>query len=81
MKHRGRNEMRSELEVRGYSERTVTIYLKQVQNFAEYFNKPPGTLNPQHIHEYQVYLVQQKQVSWTYFNQTVCALRFFLIMS
>jgi integrase/recombinase XerD len=78
MNHQGREEMKGELEIRGYSERTISIYLKQVQNFAEYFNKPPDTLTPQHIHEYQVYLAQQKQVSWTYFNQTVCALRFFL---
>lgn len=77
----GRKEMQGELEIRGYSERTVAIYLKQVQNFAEYFNQAPGTLTPKHIHEYQVYLVQQKQVSWTCFNQTVCALRFFLTMS
>ncbi len=81
MKHAGRKEMREEMEIRGYSDRTIQLYLKQVQNFAEYFNKAPAILTPEHIHTYQVYLVQEKQVSWTYFNQTVCAMRFFLTMS
>ena len=79
MNHSGRAAMQEEMAIRGYSDNTIKLYLKQMQNFAEYFNKAPDTLSPNHIHEYQVYLVQEKQVSWTYFNQTVCALRFFLI--
>ena len=75
-----RNEMREELEIRGYSERTILIYTSHMLKFAEYFNKPPHTLQPEHIHEYQVYMVQQRQVSWTVFNQSVCAMRFFLTM-
>jgi len=77
MKHLNHKDMKHELEIQGYSDRTVSIYLKQVQNFAKFFNKPPDTLAHQHIHEYQVYLVHEKQVFWTCFNQTVCALRFF----
>ena len=75
-----RKELREELEIRGYSERTVSIYTHHMVNLAEYFNRPPHTLKPEHIHEYQVYLVQEKQVSWTFFNQSVCAMRFFLTM-
>lgn len=75
-----RQALQEELRIRGYSERTVEIYTYHMVNFAEYFNMPPHTLTPQHIQEYQVFLVQQKQVSWTHFNQAVCALRFFLTM-
>lgn len=76
-----RKEMREELEIRGYSERTISIYTYHVSNLAEYFNRPPHTLKAEHVHQYQVYLVQEKQVSWTFFNQAVCAMRFFLSTS
>jgi integrase/recombinase XerD len=75
-----RKEMREELEIRGYSERTISIYTHHMISLAEYFNKAPHTLTAEHIHAYQVYLVQEKQVSWTSFNQAVCAMRFFLSM-
>lgn len=76
-----RKELREELEVRGYSERTIIIYTHHMVKLAEYFNRPPHTLQLEHIHEYQVYLAHKKRVSWTLFNQSVCAMRFFLSMS
>jgi integrase/recombinase XerD len=81
MKHYTRKEMREVMEVRGFSEKTIAIYISHISNLADYFNRAPHTLQPEHIHEYQVFLVQQKQVSWSFFNQAVCAMRFFLTMS
>ena len=62
--------MTSIMEVRGFSQRTIDIYISHMRNFAEYFNKAPHTLTPEHIHKYQVFLVQKKQVS--FFNQVGC---------
>jgi len=75
-----RDEMREIMQIRGFSDVTISTYINHVRNLAEYFNKPPHTLQPDHIHQYQVFLVQEKQVSWSFFNQAVCAMRFFLIM-
>jgi integrase/recombinase XerD len=80
VKHFTRREMREVMQIRGFSEVTISTYINHVRNLAEYFNKPPHTLQPEHLHEYQVFLVQEKQVSWSLFNQTVCAMRFFLTM-
>lgn len=80
MKQYTRKDLREELEIRGYSENTINIYTYHMVNLAEYFNRPPHTLLPEHIREYQVYMVQEKQVSWAFFNQSVCAMRFFLTM-
>jgi len=80
VKHFTRREMREIMQIRGFSEVTISTYINHVRNLAEYFNKPPHTLQPEHIHEYQVFLVQEKQVSWSFFNQTVCAMMFFLTM-
>lgn len=72
--------MKAAMQVRGFSRNTIKIYIDHMKNFAAYFNKAPHTVTPEHIHQYQVFLVQEKQVSWSYFNQAVCALRFFLTM-
>lgn len=80
MKQYTRKETRAVMEVRGYSPRTIEAYIYHLINLAGYFNKAPHTLTPEHIHKYQVYLVNEKQVSYAFFNQSVCAMKFFLTM-
>ena len=69
MKQYTRVKMREIMEIRGFSRNTIEIYINHVKNLAAYFNKPPHTLSPEHIHKYQVFLVQEKQVCWSTFNQ------------
>jgi len=69
--------MREMMEIRGFSENTINLYITQIIKLAEYFNKPPQTLELQNLQSYQVYLVHDKKVSWSTFNQAVCAMRFF----
>lgn len=64
--------MREIMEIRGFSQNTIEIYINRVKNLAVYFNKPPHTLSPEHIHKYQVFLVQKKKVCWSTFNQEGC---------
>jgi integrase/recombinase XerD len=72
-----RRRMIEELRLRNYSPNTITIYIRCVAQFAQHFRVSPDRLGPEHIRQYQLYLVQEKEVSWALFNQTVCALRFF----
>ena len=71
-----RNRMKAELEIRGYSQKTVKVYLGCMTQFAGFFNKSPAALGPDDIFKYQTHLVNRK-VSWCTFNQSVCAMRFF----
>jgi site-specific recombinase XerD len=68
--------MTDDLRWRNRSARTIKIYIACVAHFARHFQKSPELLGPEEIRQYQVYLVEQRRVSWSYFNQTVCALRF-----
>ena len=77
MKKYTRCEMKAIMEVKGYSPNTIKHYIDHISNLAAYFNQPPHTLSPEHIHKYQVFLVQEKQISWSFFNQAVCSIRFF----
>jgi integrase/recombinase XerD len=72
-----RKRMIDELAIRNYSARTIKKYVAAMVRFAGYFNKSPDLLGPDDIRRYQVYLVQERHVSWTVYNQVVCALRFF----
>jgi site-specific recombinase XerD len=48
----------------------------QVAQFAVYFGRSPEDLTADHVRQYQLHLLQQRKVSWSTFNQCVCALRF-----
>ena len=72
-----RELMLQELQRRNYSQTTVTGYIKTVADFAKYFQKPPDELGPDHIRQYQLYLLKErKQGARTVGNHTA-ALRFF----
>lgn len=65
-----------DLRLRNYAPKTLQTYVECVSLFARYFKRSPEDLGPEHIREYQRYLVEEKKCSWSRFNQTVCALRF-----
>ena len=72
-----RNRFIEDLRIRHYAERTIEIYVYCVAMFAKFFGRSPEHLGEEEIREYQRYLVYEKKASWAFFNQTVCALRFF----
>ena len=72
-----RRRMLEELRLRNYSPNTQRAYIRCLANFAKHFRTAPDRLGPEHVRDYQLFLVQQKKLSWSPFNQTVCALRFF----
>ena len=72
-----RKRMIEDLKLRNYSPKTIDAYTRGVAAFANHFGKSPDRLGPQHIRQYQIFLVETKKASWATFNQTVCGLRFF----
>jgi integrase/recombinase XerD len=72
-----RQRMLEDLQLRNYSPQTLDAYLRCVAQFARYFRTSPERLGPEHVRQYQLYLVHEKQVSWSLVMQTVCARRFF----
>ena len=72
-----RQRMIADMQVRRLSDRTIRTYVDHVAKFAAYFHKSPDLLGPDEIRQYQIYLVQERKVGWSSFNQCTCALRFF----
>ncbi len=71
-----RQRMTDDLRLRNRSLRTINTYIAHIANFARHFGKSPELLGSEEIRQYQVYLVHERHVSWSNFNQAVCALRF-----
>jgi integrase/recombinase XerD len=70
-----RQRMIEDLRLRNYAPKTQQIYLDHVGRFARHFDRSPEALGSEEIRTYQLHLVEQG-VSWSQFNQAVCALRF-----
>lgn len=71
-----RQRMIDDMRMRRLSPRTISAYVYQVANFANYFAKSPDLITAEEVRRYQLHLINEKQVSWSAYNQAVCALRF-----
>jgi site-specific recombinase XerD len=63
-----------DLRLRNYSPRTIEAYVSQVACFARHFGRSPAVLGPEEVRRFQLHLLDRR-VSWSSFNQAVCALR------
>src|SRR5437764_11072355 len=65
-----------DLRLRNYARRTIDTYVSRIVCFAKHFGRSPDLLGPDEIRAFQLHLLERR-VSWSSFNQAVCALRFF----
>jgi integrase/recombinase XerD len=64
-----------DLRIRNYSPKTIHASVAAIVRFARHFNRSPADLGAEDIRAFQVHLLQEL-VSWSWYNQIVCALRF-----
>lgn len=57
--------MLEELERRNYAPSTIHAYLRAVDEYVRYFNRPPDHLGPDHIRQSQAYLFRERKLSPT----------------
>src|SRR5580704_13227893 len=72
-----RKAMLEELQRRNLSPITTRIYLRAVEEFARYYNKPPDRLGPEHIRQYQAHLFTDRKLGAISVAQQLTGLRFF----
>jgi site-specific recombinase XerD len=71
-----RRRMIEDMTLRNLAPRTIQIYIERVAAFARHFRTPPERLGPEHIRGYLLHLIDERHVSWSYYNQARCALQF-----
>ena len=72
-----RQRMLEDLQLRNYCAGTIRLYLHHVAAFAQHFHRSPDQLGAEEIRRYQLFLIHEKKLAWSSYNQIVCALRFF----
>ena len=58
-----REKMKMDMELRGYSSGTIVGYIRQVSNFAKFYNKSPKYLGEEEIRDYLHYCIMEKKLS------------------
>lgn len=66
-----------DLQLRNRSPKTIDVYVFHIRELARHFKQSPEQLTDDQIHHYLLHLLQDRQVSWSSYNQAVAALRFF----
>ena len=74
-----RKAMLEELQRRNMSQITNRIYLRSVEEFAQYFKTPPDRLGPEHVRQYQAHLFTDRKLEAVSVAQQLSALRFFFL--
>lgn len=71
-----RKRVLEELERRNYSQATARAYIGAIRRFSEYFHRSPDQLGPEHIREYQLYLIEERKLHPKSVLLQMAALRF-----
>lgn len=64
------------MRVRGMADRTRETYLAAVTGLARYYRRSPDQISDDEVQAYVLYLIRDRQRSWSTCNITVNALRF-----
>jgi site-specific recombinase XerD len=73
------DQMKMDLELKGYSEKTRQCYLARMVQFAGHFQRSPAELGTEEIRTYLHSLLMERGLSQSYINQAYSALKFFYV--
>lgn len=71
-----RERLIQDLQLRNRSAGTIRTYVSHIVGLARYYRQSPEQLDQEQVRGYLVYLMQERRVSFSHYNATVCALRF-----
>ena len=72
-----RNKMRIEMELRGYSEKTIKNYILHVSTFSKFHNKSPELLGEEEIRQFLHHCITVKKLSEGTVNYYNACIKFF----
>lgn len=72
-----RQRMIENLQLRGYSERTVHAYVHPVAQLARFYGRPPDQLNEEEVRQYLLHLSTVRKVARSTHTLALCGLKFF----
>src|SRR5215210_6431346 len=76
-----RQRMQDDMQLRGLSPKTQTVYLFAVQQFAQHYGRSPDRITEEELRNYFLYLINDKRVSPTTHSIALTAIKFFFVHS
>ena len=73
--------MIDEMQRREYADKTIKEYSQTLVRLGQYYSCCPSQLTLEQVREYQLHLAQRKDISTSYYNATVTALRFMYLQT
>ena len=70
------DQMKMDLELKGFSEKTCQCYLRGVRQFVRHYQRCPSELGTEEIRTYLHYLITERGLSQSYVNQAYSATLF-----
>ena len=65
-----------DMKIRNLAQATIDAYTYHARRFADFIQKPLDRATVEDVRSFQLYLIEEKKVAYSSFNQAVCALRF-----
>ena len=75
------DQMIDEMQNRGFAAKTIREYSGTLHRLAKHFGRCPAKLSLEEVREYQLHLAQRKDISTSYYNASVTALRFMFLQT
>ncbi len=72
-----RKRMVEDLQLRGMSERTQEMYVRAVQQLAQYYHKAPDQINDEELRQYFLHVKNDKKWSRSASTVALCGIKFF----
>ena len=74
-----REQMKMNMELKGFSPKTQSAYIRSVQQYAQFYGKSPMLLGSNEIREYLHFMIKNRNVSRSYINVIYSALKFLYV--
>lgn len=72
-----RQRLTEDMQLRNFSTHTIEAYVRAVAQFSKRHGRSPDQLTGEQVRQHLLWMVKERRVSWSLYNQTRCALQFF----
>lgn len=76
-----REKMLRDLKIRGLSSATQESYLRCMTKFVRFHGRSPDKLGLEHVHQFQLFLIEKRKLSPSSINVYIAAIRFFYLIT
>jgi integrase/recombinase XerD len=74
-----REQMQINMELKGFSPKTQSAYIRCVQQYAQFYGKSPALLGANEIKQYLHFMIKNQHVSSSYINVIYSAIKFLYV--